>query len=81
METSGGLQRLPGIYRKCPLNRREDKKVLQRRSYIELGHILYARTRTRGYGASTGAKAHNVHARHMEVRVSPFVTDVREPYS
>lgn len=37
---------LLGIYRKCSVNRHEDKKVLHRRSYIELGHILHARART-----------------------------------
>lgn len=62
VETSGGLYHLPRTYRKCPLNRREDKKVLHRRSYIELGHILCAARSC----TSTGAKAHNVCARRVE---------------
>lgn len=57
VETSRGLYRLHKIYRKCLLNRREDKKVLHRRSYIKLGHILHARAHARAW-AQVQAQKH-----------------------
>ena len=70
---------LLGIYRKCSLNRHEDKKVLHRRSYIELGHILHARARTYTLSQVRVQKPHNVCIRTMCGSTVPlFVTDIRE---
>ena len=70
---------LLGIYRKCSLNRHEDKKVLHRRSYIELGHILHARARTYTPSQVRVQKPHNVCIRTMCGSTVPlFVTDIRE---